>query len=211
MALPPTPDLDDAVTTDEVAAAPTPAAPAPARPDRLRPVLLAVLVLAFLASLGTLGWLGVEQARGDRDGGRERQAQREEAMSQARQFMLRNQTYGPDQLDEAGQLAEYRRLNKEIMTPKFYAEFEKAATAADQLAKESGVSRSVEVLGVGVETLDDDSGTVLVTGQISTRYLDAKGKDVSAGEDLFRVVVDLVDSDGTWLVDDFAQVSKAEQ
>ena len=45
-------------------------------------------------------------------------------MSQSEQFMLRKETFGPDQLDDQGRLAEYRQQVAEMITPKLAAVFE---------------------------------------------------------------------------------------
>ena len=55
------------------------------------------------------------------------QTDREAVMSQAEQFVLRLNTYGPDQLDDQGHLTEYRDQVKEVITPKFAADFETSA------------------------------------------------------------------------------------
>ncbi|WP_166137170.1 hypothetical protein [Nocardioides ochotonae] len=181
---------------------------------RLRTVLLAALVVVLLIGGALSAWL-----LADRPGalpGRESandsvQRERERVMAQARQFMLRGQTYGPDALDADGTLGEYRGLVEEVVTPKFMTEFDQTVTIAEQLVSQQGVTRSAEVLGVGVESIDDDSAVALVTGQITSTLRNAKGREVPARSDLFRVVVDLVQVDGDWLVDDFAQASEAEQ
>ncbi|NPC98484.1 hypothetical protein [Nocardioides sp. zg-DK7169] len=203
--VPPAPD--PGLTHDPSTDAPTPTA-------RFRVVLLAVLVVVLLVAGVLSAWL-----LADRPGalpGRESAAdavqhERERVMAQTRQFMLRGQTYGPDQLDEEGRLTEYRTLVEEVATPKFMAGFDETVTVAEQLVSQQGVSRSAEVLGLGVETIDDDSAVALVTGQITSTFRNARGKQVPARSDLFRVVVDLVRVDGDWLVDDFNQASEAEK
>ncbi|MQW74558.1 hypothetical protein GHK92_01600 [Nocardioides sp. dk4132] len=205
MAVPPAPD--PGLTTD-------PSHPAHAPSGRLRLVLLAVLVVVLLIGGALSAWLLADRpgALPGRDSAADTvQHERERVMAQARQFMLRGQTYGPDALDDDGKLGEYRGLVEEVVTPKFMTEFDQTVTVAEQLVSQQGVSRSAEVLGVGVETIDDDSAVALVTGQITSTLRNAKGKEVPARSDLFRVVVDLVEVDGDWLVDGFEQASEAAQ
>lgn len=181
---------------------------------RLRTALLAVLVVVLLLSGGLSIWLLADRpgALPGRDSAADTvQRERERVMAQTRQFMLRGQTYGPDLLDDAGELTEYRDLVEEIVTPKFMTEFEQTVTVAEQLVSQQGVSRSAEVLGLGVETIDDDSAVALATGQITSTFRNARGKEIPARSDLFRVVVDLVQVDGEWLVDGFSQASQAEE
>lgn len=207
MAVPPAPSLVEVRTSDADTEPAPPSTRTPSRQGRLRVLLLGVLVLLLLASTGAVVWL-LSERRGEAD---DLQREREEVMGQARQFMLRGQTYGPEQLDEAGRLTEYRALVEEVVTPAFFTRFEETVTVAEQLVNQSGVERSVEVLGVGVDAIDDDSATVLVAGEITTTMNGANGKPTTPAHDLFRVAVDLVEVDGTWLVDDFEPVTEAAQ
>ena len=205
VAVPPAPD--PGLTND-----PSHAAHAPS--GRLRTALLAALVVVLLIGGALSAWLLADRPGalpGGESANESVQRERERVMAQARQFMLRGQTYGPDALDDDGTLGAYRGLVEEVVTPKFMTEFDKTVTIAEQLVSQQGVTRSAEVLGVGVETIDDDSAVALVTGQITSTLRNARGKEVPARSDLFRVVVDLVRVDGDWLVDDFAQASEAEQ
>ena len=69
-----------------------------------RLVLLVVLLVVLIASAAVLGWLLVDR-RGEAS---DAQAEREAVMSQTKQFMLRLNTYGPDQVDADGHLTEYQ-------------------------------------------------------------------------------------------------------
>ena len=205
MAVPPAPDAQ--VTTSERDDAPRPTG------ARLRRVVLVVLVVVLLAGGGLSAWLLADRPGvlpGRESAAEQTQRERERVMAQARQFMLRGQTYGPDLLDDDDKLTEYRSLVEEVVTPKFMTEFDQTVTVAEQLVSQQGVTRSAEVLGVGVERIDHDSAVALVTGQISLTLRNARGKQVPARSDLFRVVVVLVEVDGEWLVDDFSQASEAE-
>ena len=99
--------------------------------------------------------------------------------------MLRMGTFGPDDLDKDGGLPEYRKLVKEVITPKFGTSFEKEAGTAEQLVAQAGLERRPEVFGTGVSTIDDDSATALVAGT----FTDAYGKKAAAQEPVpFRMV-----------------------
>jgi hypothetical protein len=166
-----------------------------------RVALLGVLVIALLASCGTLIWLLAER-RGEAD---DLQRSREEVMSQTDQFMLRMGTYGPDMLDKQGQMPEYRDRVKEVITPKFATSFEKQAGTAEQVVAQAGVSREAAILATGVESVDSDSATALVAGTFTDTYQKGGQQEPIP----FRIEVTLVKTDGKWLVDDFSPVTGA--
>ena len=178
--------------------------PRPGSPT-VRLVLLGVLVLALLGSAGTLVWL-LAGRRGDAG---DEQRQREAVMSQAQQFMLRLNTYGPDLLDDQGQMPKYRKLVSDVITPKFQSSFEAGVVAAEQTVAKAGLSRTAKVFAVGVSQIDPDSATALVAGSFTNSYPDAKGKAVPDQPTPFRIEVDLVKTSGRWLVDDFTPVTGA--
>ncbi len=179
------------------------------RSATFRLVLLVVLVVLLLASAGVLAWLLTER-RGEAD---DAQAERDAVMSQTRQFVLRLNTYGPDQLDDQSHLPDYRNQVLEVITPKFAADFEKSGLSiAEQTVAQAGYGRSAQVFGVGVETIDADSATAIVAAGLTGSYPDPKHPDdeakrVDADQDVLRWEVDLVKTDGTWLVDDYAPVT----
>ena len=128
-------------------------------------------------------------------------------MAQTEQFMLRMGTYGPDLLDDKGQMPEYRSRVKEVITPKFAASFDKQAGTAEQLVAQAGVSRKAEVFATGVSAIDSDSATALVAGTFTDTY--KKGGQQQPVP--FRIEVSLVKIDGKWLVDDFTPVTGGSQ
>lgn len=184
----------------------TSAPPAP-RSRGFRVALLGVLVVALLASAGTLVWL-LAGRRGEAD---ELQRQREQVMAQTEQFMLRMGTFGPDQLDDRGQMPDYREKVKEVITPKFATSFDKEVTTAEQLVSQAEVSRVAKVFSTGVSMIDADSATALVAGSFTDTYPSAKdGEPVQAQPVPFRIEVQLVKTDGRWLVDDFSPITGAD-
>ena len=164
-----------------------------------RTVLAGVLVLVLLASLGSLIWL-LAGRRGDAE---DFQREREAAMAQAGQFMLRMGTYGPDLLDDRGAMPEYRSRVKELITPKFATSFDQEAGTAEQLVAQAGVARDAEVHATGISTIDGDSATALVAGTFTDSY--AKGGQAAPAP--FRIEVTLVKTHGEWLVDNFSPVT----
>lgn len=167
------------------------------RSARFRLALLLVLVVVLLASAGTVVWLLAGRS-GEAD---DLQSERDGVMAQARQFMLRSYTYGPDDLDDQGRLAENRAQVAEVVTDKFDTAYEESITAIEQLVKAQNVGQSAKVLGVGVQYLDDDSARALVSGESSFTQRAEDGTTQEVQAQTFRMVIDLVKQDGTWLVD----------
>jgi Mce-associated membrane protein len=184
-------------------------------------ILIGLLVIAVV-SAGVFVWVAATRTSADSgspvervvtvfQGSHELQDQREDVMSQAEQFMLRVNTYGPDLLDERGQMPKYRELVTEIITAKFRTSFEGGVTAAEQTVDKAGVSRTAKVFAVGVAAIDEDTATALVAGSFTNSYpVGKQGERVSDDPSPFRVSVTLVKTDGTWLVDNFAPVTGEE-
>jgi hypothetical protein len=186
-----------------------PGQPPAARAPLFRLALLGALVVALLAAVVTglvlapgRGWL-VHGTRSD-----SLQADREAAMAQTQQFVMRVNTYGPQLLDGQGQMPTYRSRVKSVITPKFAVSFDKSVTLAEQSVKSYGLARTCAVYATGVEVIDSDSATVLVAGSISQSAKNRQGKRVSTGEPSpFRLRVSLDKVDGIWLVDDYQPVT----
>jgi Mce-associated membrane protein len=180
-----------------------------ARSAMFRLVLLGILVVALLASAAILVWLLADR-RGEAD---DVQSQREEVMSQTEQFVLRLNTYGPEQLDDQNHLPDYEKQVTDVITPKFATDFEKSGLPiAEKVVAQSGYARAAKVYGVGVESMDEDSATAIIAAGLSGSYPDPKHPDdatkrVSTAADVLRWEVKLVKVDGTWLVDDYGLAS----
>lgn len=204
MAVPPTPGDPAEVTSDHPTSAP--------RAARFRLLLLGVLVVALVASVVAGVGLGRSRdvwpfasASSDLV-----QTDREAAMAQTQQFVLRVNTYGPSMLDSQGQMPSYRARVKAVITPKFAVSFDQGVTVAEQSVKNYHLKRSCAVFATGTEVIDSDSATVLVAGSISQTVLNKKGKRISTGEPSpFRLRVTLDKIDGTWLVDDYRTVTSS--
>lgn len=166
-----------------------------------RLALLIVLVVVALVAAGVLAFRVVT-----RESGTSSQSERDEVMSVGRQFMLAINTYGPNLVDDSGQMPQYRDDVTKLITPKFQASFDQSVTIAEQTAK-AGLTRSAEVFATGVSDLDQDSATVLVAGSFVNSYQNKKGKTVRDEPAPFRVAVSIVRIDGAWMVDDFSPVT----
>ena len=185
----------------------------PERPPRWRTVLAVALTLVVVACLALLVWL-TAGGRASADGGLDHSEEREQVMSLTDQFVKRLGTYSPDMLDDSGQMPDYRDQVREVITPKFAADFDKEVATAEQLVAQGGITRTADVFATAVSSVDDDSARVLVAGAFTDSYSQGEGKQGSGKartvdqEPLpFRFTVDLVVIEGEWLVDDFTPVS----
>lgn len=187
-----------------------------------RPALTAVLAVVCVACLLFLGlrYTDASGSFGDRigqvfgaddepgaTGDLDDPRARELVLSQANQFMIRVNTYGPSDLDEASKMPGYVERVKEVITPKFDVEFEESVTLAEQAVDQTGLERSVQLYASGAESITDDTATVLITGVITQSYPDpeAEGR-IEFEPELFRYEVSMVRTGGEWLADDFAPV-----
>lgn len=224
MAVPPAPDVGS--VTDPDTGPQTPQTPPQDSPDAsasrgFRLGLLLVLVAVLVASLVVTGYLVATRTSDAAGGTFDRvgslltgddaiAAEREAVMGVASQFMLRVNTYGPDDLAEDGTMPDYRERVGELITPAFRADFEAQVGTAEQTVAQAQLGRACEVYGVGVSTMDADSATALVAGVFTNSY---PGSGRRADERIdsqpapFRVEVTLVKVAGEWLVDDFAPVT----
>ena len=190
-----------------------PPAPAGARlTPRVRLAIASALGVVVVVCIGLLIWLSVSD-RASADGGLDLPDEREQAMSLTDQFVKRLGTYSPDMLDGSGQMPDYRAQVREVITPKFAADFDKEVATAEQLVAQGGITRTADVFATAVSSIDDDSARVLVAGAFTDSYRQGEGKKATTvnQEPLpFRFLVDLVVIDGDWLVDDFSPVTGAD-
>jgi Mce-associated membrane protein len=203
------PRRDDAVATSPRGHEPSRAP----RAQRVRSALAAVLALVVVACVALLVWMSAG-GRATADGGLDLPEEREQVMSLTDQFVKRLGTYGPDMLDDAGQMPDYREQVSEVITPKFAADFDKEVATVEQLVAQGGITRSADVFATAVSSIDDDSARVLVAGAFTDSYRQGEGsKERTIDQEPlpFRFTVDLVLIEGEWLVDDFTPVSNPDQ
>lgn len=195
-------------TADEVVADTRGDAP---RRGRGRALVALALVLVVAAATALLVWEHTGRASAA-DGGLDHPDEREQVMSLTSQFVKRLGTYSPDMVDGSGQMPEYRDQVREVITPKFAADFDKEVTTAEQLVAQGGITRTADVFATAVSSVDDDSARVLVAGAFTDSYTQGKGakaRTVDQEPLPFRFTVDLVLTQGKWLVDDFTPVSSS--
>ena len=184
----------------------------PGRAPRWRVLLAAVLALVVAVCVALLVWLSAG-GRASAGGGLDRVDEREQVMSMTDQFVKRLGTYSPDMLDDSGQMPDYRDQVREVITPKFAADFDKEVAAAEQLVAQGRITRTADVFATAVSSIDDDSARVLVAGAFNDSYAQGSGKKSATVDQEplpFRFTVDLVTIDGEWLVDDFTPVSSGD-
>ena len=113
-----------------------PPAPAGARltflTPRVRLAIAAVLSLVVVVCVALLAWMAMG-GRASADGGLDFPDEREQAMSLTDQFVKRLGTYSPDMVDDSGQMPDYRAQVREVITPKFAADFDKQVATAEQV------------------------------------------------------------------------------
>ena len=191
-----------------------PPAPADARlTPRIRIAIAAALALVVAVCVALLIWMTVS-GRASADGGLDLPDEREQAMSLTDQFVKRLGTYSPDMVDDSGQMPAYREQVREVITPKFAADFDKEVAAAEQLVAQGGITRTADVFATAVSSIDDDSARVLVAGAFTDSYRQGEGDEAQVVDQEplpFRFTVDLVKIDGEWLVDDFSPVSSQDE
>lgn len=190
-----------------------PPAPADARlTPRVRVATAAVLALVVAVCVALLIWMSLV-GRASADGGLDLPDEREQVMSLTDQFVKRLGTYSPDMLDDAGQMPQYREQVREVITPKFAADFDKEVATAEQLVAQGAITRTADVFATAVSSIDDDSARVLVAGAFTDSYEQGsaeKTRSIDQEPLPFRFTVDLVMIEGEWLVDDFSPVSSPE-
>ena len=95
-------------------------------------------------------------------------------MQVSEQFVLRMGTYGTELLDDKGRMPDYRAGVKELITSKFETVLRHQVVAAEQLVKQSEVSRKADVYATG-SSVDNDSADVLVAGSFTDAVKNAAG------------------------------------
>lgn len=188
---------------------------APGRWRNLKRGALLGFVALVLGALVALLWATFERYDGDpRElvaGSADLQGDRDRVMRQARSFMVRMNTYGPEELDEGGKtMPGYRDELLSMVSDKFGSDFEtNGAPLAEATVSQQGLARTAEVYAVGVKRLDEDSAVALVAGSFTNSYPETPGSEtrVTLDPQPFRVRVALIETDGKWLVDSFEPVA----
>lgn len=160
-----------------------------------------VRVLAGLFGLGiVLALVGtlVLPAIGD-DGGEA--AQRSQVVSRANDFAVAYNTY------DVADLADYQKRLKGLLTPAYDKQFVEITNAVfGALETKQQKSGDAKVVGVAVDSIDDDSATAIVAVDASITNTD----NVAAVDRRFRWKVTFSKSKGEWLVSNFESVASVD-
>jgi len=175
---------------------PNATAPAPASASpRFRLALAGVLALALVASVVWLAFAATGREGGD---GADRGSDRETVMVRAKEWMTAFGSYSPEDLDDKNVLTAYRERVDPLIATGFTCggvTFEEYASALDRQVAAQKFSMTSTVERTGVESLDDDSAVVILSGQVSGGR---NGKPVQPRD--FQMLVDLQKIDGSWQV-----------
>lgn len=174
--------------------------------------LSAFFAVVIVAAVGALVFALVSGPDSASGGTADDQGLRDEVMSQADQFILRANTYGPADLDENNAMPGYAERVREVITAKFEVSFDENLNLAEQTVSQAGYARTVDLYATGVESVDADNATVLVAGVLNGSYPDSSAEAtdeerIEFEPQPFRFQVQLVKSDDEWLVDDFSPLS----
>jgi hypothetical protein len=164
-------------------------------------LLLSVALLAASAVL-VIRALDARQVAVPASGAYGTTSQRAKVIASTEQFVLRMGTYGPDDLDKAKKLTDYRARVKELLTTKFATSFAQSVEIVEQQVAQ-GAARSAKVQGVGVASIAANSATALVTWQATDTVRDQPFGDPVQ----FRWKVTLLKVKGEWRIDNFEPVT----
>jgi hypothetical protein len=173
-------------TTDP---APTTASP------RFRLVLAGVLALALVGSLVWLGVVLVGRSDGDTSS---REGDRATVVLRAKEWMGAFGTFDKKDLDGSNVLTAYRDRLEPLVATGFTCyglDLDKQIETTSQLVAQAKVSTSTTVDRAGVESIDDDSATVIISG-IRESAVAKSG----AEQRPYQMLVDLQKIDGSWVV-----------
>jgi len=186
-----TADRRDERLTPPAAVEPGPRTASP----RFRVALAGVLALALVASVA---WLAVAFAHRPDEATASRQDTRATVMLRAQEWMGAFGSYTPRDLDDQQVLTAYRERVQPLITTGFTCggvTFEEYAAALDRQVATQKFSMSTSVERTGVESVDDDSATVILSGQVAGGQA---GKELAPRD--FQMLVDLQKIDGSWRV-----------
>jgi Mce-associated membrane protein len=152
-------------------------------------VLAVLAVLALVAIVLELVWVRPRYL----DFESEQQA-RNDAVRVAEQFTAQVNNY------DNATIEQYRASVTPLLTTKFRTEFTKAMEDIVASVKQAEVKSEGDVVSSAVAGIDPDSAQVLVVADATVQTVfDTRARH-------FRWEVDLVEVDGTWLVDNFTPV-----
>ena len=149
---------------------------------------VAAIVLLFVGNARSGAWFSAGDDVPSADS-------RARAVATAEQFCLRVDGFDGDDPDG------YAESVTALLTTKYKADFEKEFEQIKQTGLQKGQKGEGEILASGIQTIDDDSASVLVVHDNTITSAAGTGKQHS------RWIVSLDKVGGRWLVDDFRPVS----
>ncbi|MRJ76214.1 hypothetical protein GEV29_06680 [Aeromicrobium sp. SMF47] len=159
-----------------------------------------IRVLAALASLGVLlAVVGVVLP----SFGSDESGDREKVTSRASDFAVAMNTFDFDEPED------YRARIKTLLTPAYYREFLENSKATEQVLENNKVtlkSGDAKIIGIGVESIDDDSADVIVAFDAA---ISSDKAAVTAPRE-FRWKIAFSKTKGEWLVSRFESVGTVE-
>jgi Mce-associated membrane protein len=162
---------------------------------------LVIRILAGLTALGIVlalaGWLVLPRLSGDDDDA----AERNQVTSRANDFAVAYNTY------DVADLADYQKRLKGLLTPAYDKQFVEITDAVfGALETKEQKSGDAKVLGVAIDTIDDDSATAIVAVDASITNTDNE----AAVERRFRWKVSFAKTKDEWLVSSFESVASVD-
>ena len=162
---------------------------------RFRLALAGVLALALVASLV---WLAVVLVGNAGDETTSREGDRATVVLRAKEWMGAFGRFDKQDLDDSQVLTGYRDRLEPLVATGFTCyglDLDQTIAATSQLVAQSKVSTSTTVDRAGVQSIDDDSATVIISG-IRESAVAKSG----AEQRPYQMLVDLQRIDGSWVV-----------
>lgn len=167
-------------------------------PWSARPLVIRILVglIALGAVMALLGWFVLPIGRDDDDA-----AERSQIVSRATDFAVAYNTY------DVADLPDYQKRLKGLLTKQYDQQFVEITNAVfGALETKQQKSGDANVLGVAVDSIDDDSAVAIVAVDASITNTD----NAAAVPRRFRWKVTFTKTKGEWLVSNFESVASVE-
>ena len=162
---------------------------------------LVIRILAGLTALGVVLALVGSLVLPRIGGGDDDSAERNQVTARANDFAVAYNTY------DVADLADYQKRLKSLLTPEYDDQFVEITNAVfGALETKEQKSGSAKVLGVAVDSMDDDSAAAIVAVDASITNTD----NAAAVERRFRWKVSFTKIKGEWLVSNFESVASVE-
>lgn len=148
--------------------------------------------------MALVGWLVLPSVGDDGD---DDTAERNQVVSRANDFAVAYNTY------DVADLPDYQKRLKGLLTPAYNEQFVEITKAVfGALETKQQTSGSAKVLGVAIDSIDDDSAAAIVAVDASITNTD----NDAAVERRFRWKITFSKTKGEWLVSNFESVASVE-